>query len=153
MCGGCFDFFAQVLLNGGYGTANASTNEPVTPHTVFQIGSITKIFTTLMMMKLVGDGAVSLDDRVGKYYNEQNPPVYDHHHPRVLCDVSRVDEYGSYSVRNPMTGNTEYSDTSLAMLSTHTSGLPRESPCGVYIPSQVSSPSPPLSSKGREEID
>jgi CubicO group peptidase (beta-lactamase class C family) len=43
------------------GTADVRTNQPVTPATRFRIASITKLFTTTLVMQLVDDGAVDLD--------------------------------------------------------------------------------------------
>lgn len=45
----------------GYGVANASTGAPVAPGTLFQIGSITKVFVATLVMRLVEAGKLSLD--------------------------------------------------------------------------------------------
>ncbi len=60
----------RVVRSGGYGLANIELNVPVTPHTVFKIGSVSKQFLAAAMMILVQDGKVSLDDRVGKYLDD-----------------------------------------------------------------------------------
>jgi serine-type D-Ala-D-Ala carboxypeptidase/endopeptidase len=39
----------------------------VTSDTVFEIGSVTKVFTTLLLQKMVDDGEVKLDDPISKY--------------------------------------------------------------------------------------
>ncbi len=44
-----------------YGIASIATHQPITPDTMFQIGSISKIFTTTLVMTLVDEGLVSLD--------------------------------------------------------------------------------------------
>lgn len=46
------------------GILNANSGQPVTPDSVFQIGSITKIYTTTMIMALVESGRLALDTRV-----------------------------------------------------------------------------------------
>lgn len=62
-----------VIINGNqqviktYGHADISTNKPVTPNTLFQIGSCTKAFTALAVMQLVQSGAISLNASVTDY--------------------------------------------------------------------------------------
>jgi D-alanyl-D-alanine carboxypeptidase len=51
----------------GYGVASLELREPVTPETVFEIGSLTKQFTAACVMLLVEQGKVGLDDSIGKY--------------------------------------------------------------------------------------
>jgi len=55
-----------VLHNGetslhGFGVANVSTGAPVAPGTLFQIGSITKVFVATLVMRLVEADKLSLD--------------------------------------------------------------------------------------------
>jgi CubicO group peptidase (beta-lactamase class C family) len=49
------------------GTRNAFTGDPATPDTLFQIGSITKMYTATLIMQLVDDGVISLDAPVTEY--------------------------------------------------------------------------------------
>ncbi len=49
------------------GVLNRSTGVSVTTDSVFQIGSITKLFTTTLMMQLVDEGRVELDAPVREY--------------------------------------------------------------------------------------
>jgi CubicO group peptidase (beta-lactamase class C family) len=51
----------------GFGTANVETGVAVTPDTLFQIGSISKIFTTTLIMTLVDEGKIDLDTPVITY--------------------------------------------------------------------------------------
>jgi CubicO group peptidase (beta-lactamase class C family) len=48
----------------GFGTKDAGTNEPVTPETLFQAGSISKPVAALAALRLVQDGKLSLDEDV-----------------------------------------------------------------------------------------
>lgn len=50
----------------GFGVTNIETGYPVQPDTVFQIGSISKIFTAVAVMQLVDEGVVELDAPVYK---------------------------------------------------------------------------------------
>ena len=49
------------------GLANLKTNAPVTPQTVFEVGSVSKAFTGDLLAQLVRQGKVSLDDPLQKY--------------------------------------------------------------------------------------
>ncbi|CAN5413775.1 hypothetical protein BH10ACI2_BH10ACI2_00740 [soil metagenome] len=57
----------RVVKVKGYGLASLEFNAPVTPQTVFEIGSVSKQMTAAAIMLLVEDGKVSLDDPVSKY--------------------------------------------------------------------------------------
>jgi len=49
----------------GYGYADVENDVPVTPASVFRIGSVTKQFTSAAIMQLVDKGRLSLDDTLG----------------------------------------------------------------------------------------
>ncbi len=49
------------------GVLNRNTKVAVTPDSIFQIGSITKVYTTTLLMQLVDDGLVDLDKPVVTY--------------------------------------------------------------------------------------
>jgi CubicO group peptidase (beta-lactamase class C family) len=55
----------QVLMLRGYG--EAQPGQPVTPQTQFYIGSLTKSFTALAVMRLVQEGQLELDAPVQRY--------------------------------------------------------------------------------------
>lgn len=56
-------------------TAGTGVTAPVTPHTMFRIASISKMVTTLGLMKLVEEGKLSLDADVSGYlgFSLRNP--------------------------------------------------------------------------------
>lgn len=58
----------QVVFARGYGVANLASSTPVTPQTMFAIGSVTKQFTCSSMLMLQEKGKLSVDDPVSKYY-------------------------------------------------------------------------------------
>jgi CubicO group peptidase (beta-lactamase class C family) len=70
--------------------------KPLDPDSVFEIGSITKVFTTTLLMDMADRGLVKLDDPVGKY----------------LPSTVRVPSRNGRQI-------------TLVDLATHTSGLPR----------------------------
>lgn len=50
-----------------YGIANATTGKPVTNSTIFEIGSVTKTFTTTLLAMQVEAGKIKLNDAIGPY--------------------------------------------------------------------------------------
>jgi len=58
------------LLARGYGIAEAEFEVPANAETMFRIGSITKQFTSAMVLRLVEQGKVSLDDASTKHVPE-----------------------------------------------------------------------------------
>ncbi len=85
------------VVAGGVGVANRAERTPMTADTVFQIGSITKMFTGLLLARLVAEDRIGLGD--------------------ALTDSWATDSaVPADSADRPIT---------LQMLATHTSGLPR----------------------------
>ncbi len=84
----------QVLLKG-YGLANLETKQPVTPNTLFEIGSCTKAFTGLALVQLRSDTGLDFQTPAAKFL-----PLF----------------YGLYQGRQ--------APISLADLLHHTSGIP-----------------------------
>lgn len=66
-----------VIFQQGFGVRNTETNDPVTPQTLFRIGSTTKPFTVVGLMRLVESGQVDLDASVASYLPEfqVNPAI------------------------------------------------------------------------------
>jgi CubicO group peptidase (beta-lactamase class C family) len=59
-----------VAYAAGYGTANLELDVPITPQTVFDIGSVSKQFTAMSILLLAEDGKLSLDDEVHRFIPE-----------------------------------------------------------------------------------
>ena len=57
----------EVVYLKGYGVRELGSSQPVTPDTLFAIGSTTKAFTTTAMAMLVDDGKMTWDDPVRKH--------------------------------------------------------------------------------------
>lgn len=80
-----------------YGYANKEQKIPVTPNTIFELASITKIFTTSLLAYEVKQNKMALDDQVIKY----------------LPTLSK-------------TANLPIDNVQLVNLATHTAGFPRD---------------------------
>jgi serine-type D-Ala-D-Ala carboxypeptidase/endopeptidase len=60
-----------------YGRLNQNDPRPLDADTVFEVGSVTKIFTALLLADMVQRGAVALDDPLSKYLPEVKVPDKD----------------------------------------------------------------------------
>jgi D-alanyl-D-alanine carboxypeptidase len=63
----------QVVKAAGYGFADIERKTPVTPETVFKIGSISKQLIATGIMLLVQDGRLTVDDPVTRYFPDAPP--------------------------------------------------------------------------------
>jgi len=57
----------RILQAGYFGLAHREAGLPIAPETLFQIGSISKSFTSIILLQLQEQGALSIDDPVTKY--------------------------------------------------------------------------------------
>ena len=57
----------ELLWTGCYGYADVATGSPVTPETLFEIGSIGKSFTSLALLQLQEAGQLDVMDPVTRY--------------------------------------------------------------------------------------
>ncbi len=89
----------SVLHLAGYGVADRDTGRPVEPGTLFQIGSSSKTFTTVLLGMLVERGQIAFDD-----------PVQQHLPPDVTFPES------------------EGAPVTIRRLALHMAGLPRDPP-------------------------
>lgn len=67
----------QVIYQQAIGIANRSWNIPMTMDAKFKICSITKTFTTVLVMQLVEAGKISLAGTIGQYLPEYQGPARD----------------------------------------------------------------------------
>ena len=58
----------RVVLQKGYGFKDVSTNSTNDINTIYQIGSITKCFTAVIILKLQEEGKLSVQDRLSKFF-------------------------------------------------------------------------------------
>ena len=76
-----------------YGVASLELDVPVTPDTVFELGSVTKQFTGVAVMMLVEDGRLALDDSVTKHLPELPATWRDITVRHLLTHSSGIQEY------------------------------------------------------------
>ncbi len=63
----------KVIKAKGYGLASVELNLPASKDTVYQIGSVTKLFTATAVMILVNDGKIGLDNKITNYLSDLPP--------------------------------------------------------------------------------
>ena len=69
---GIIDEHGSSLLGFGYTSYKDKPPVPVNESTVFELGSITKVFTGLLMADAVSSGALNLEDSVVHIWNSEN---------------------------------------------------------------------------------
>lgn len=89
----------ELVWSKGFGFADLRRHEPATPQTLYSICSISKLFTSIAVLKLRDEGRLGLDDPVSRYLPWFNLPAASPDSPAV-------------TIRG---------------LLTHSSGIPRES--------------------------
>jgi len=60
----------KIIYKQGYGMANLEHNIPISPRSVFYIGSVSKQFVAMSIAILIKQGKLSLDDDIRKYVPE-----------------------------------------------------------------------------------
>lgn len=88
----------RVVFAKGFGVANIETQVPVTPDTLFQIGSITKTFTATALLTLAAEGKLALDKPIGSYVKGLSPKLSQVTAQQLLSHTAGLkdepDEYG-----------------------------------------------------------
>lgn len=88
-----------VITDFAVGVRDISTEEPATPDTIYQCGSMSKTWTALALMQLVDEGKVSLDEPVRTYlpaFKVADPEVSAKVTPRHLLNHTNgiEEDYG-----------------------------------------------------------
>ena len=97
----------RVVKQQAYGFADLEQMVPVTPDTVFEIGSITKQFVAAALMTLVEQGTIDLDQPASKYLSDLPPAWHEVTVRQLLTHTSGIPDfeeilgYGAY--RSPTT--------------------------------------------------
>ncbi len=83
----------QFIYERGYGMANLEYNIPITPKSVFRIGSTSKQFTAMCIALLEEQGKVSVDDNLRKYFPEMPEYARDIKIRHLLHHTSGIRDY------------------------------------------------------------
>lgn len=84
----------RVIYKKGFGPANMEWNIPNEPDTKFRLGSITKQFTSMLILQLVEEGKISLEGKLSEYlpyYREDTGKKVTIHH--LLTHTSGIPSY------------------------------------------------------------
>src|SRR6218665_1475866 len=84
----------KIILKKGFGSANMEWNIPNQPDTKFRLGSISKQFTALLIVKLAEEGKLKLDVPITTYlpdYPKENGGKITTHH--LLTHTSGIPNY------------------------------------------------------------
>jgi CubicO group peptidase (beta-lactamase class C family) len=102
----------EVLSAKGYGLANVEHSVPVTADTIFQSGSLGKMFTSAGVMLLVEDGKIALADPVAKFLADA-PAAWQAVTVRhLLTHTSGIPDY----TNGPLDLRKDYTEEQLAAL-------------------------------------
>lgn len=85
----------NILLRKGYGLADLEWNTPVSPDTVFRIGSITKQLTIMAVLLLVQEGRLSLDDPITRFFPEAPAYLQAVHIDHLMTHTSGIKSYSN----------------------------------------------------------
>ena len=81
----------KIILKKGYGFANDSTRTPITPETVFDIGSLAKVFTSAAILRLEEQKRLSVNDSISKYLANVPPDKQEITIRQLLTHTSGMD--------------------------------------------------------------
>ena len=87
----------KVIYKKGFGQANMEWDIPNQPNTKHRLGSITKQFTSMLIMQLVADGKLDLKAPISTYlpdYSKINGDKFTLHH--LLTHTSGIPNYTNY---------------------------------------------------------
>lgn len=109
------------------GTTTIDGTQPITPNTLFQIGSISKSFTSMIILQLAAQGSVNLDDPITKYLPQypqwQNVTIRQLlNHTSGIFDYTKTGKFIRIRTLNPEAGMTPAE--LVAMAQTHRSYFP-----------------------------
>ncbi len=100
----------QIVYKRGYGMADLERNVPISPHSVFDVGSMSKQFTAACILILEQQGKLSVNDDIRKYISElpkYDPPVTIRH---LLHHTSGIQDYLQLMIQAGMRLENEYSE-------------------------------------------
>ncbi len=93
----------DILHSSSYGLANRTTEIPPTDQTLFDIGSLTKLFTAVAILQLESQGLVSLEEPINAYLDNVPADKANITIHQLLTHSSGLDAHHSFSDFDPMT--------------------------------------------------
>lgn len=90
----------RVVFAKGFGAGNVETGSPVTPDTLFRLGSTTKMFTGAALLTLAEQGKVKLDAPVGDYAKGLAPRLSRLTAHQLLSNTAGVGDFAAPFVSN-----------------------------------------------------
>lgn len=85
----------QIVYEKAFGVADVETRLPVTPSTLFRIGSTTKMFTAAAVLTLAEEGRVDLDKPISTYVQQLPPKIGALHLRQLLSHTAGLGDRGS----------------------------------------------------------
>lgn len=84
----------EIVLEAAFGSANLATGEALTPRHGFRIASHSKSFTSAGILRLVEEGRLRLDDKVGRFIDGLHPEIADVTIEQVLSNSAGLTRDG-----------------------------------------------------------
>ena len=93
----------KIVYTGARGMADIAGGKPITPDTVFRLGSITKQFAAAVIVQLAQEGKLSLDDPLSKFLPDYPEPGASATVRQLLQHTSGIQDYTEMpGVMNPV---------------------------------------------------
>jgi len=83
----------RTIYAAGRGLADVERHRPITPATVFRLGSITKQFTAAVILQLADEGRLSLDDPLSRFIPDYPQPGASATVRQLLSHMSGIQSY------------------------------------------------------------
>ena len=84
----------KVIYEGGHGVRSVKTGEPMTPGTVFQLGSLSKPVSTALIQYLINEGVLSLNDRFASPEDILPPEAHNVTLRHILTHSTGIPRFG-----------------------------------------------------------
>jgi CubicO group peptidase (beta-lactamase class C family) len=99
----------EIVHQQGYGLANVELGVPISPDTIFRVGSVTKQFTAAAIMLLQQRGELSVNDPIGKFLPDY--PTHGHQitiehlltHTSGIMSYTNIPGYMDQEIRRDLT--------------------------------------------------
>lgn len=85
----------NTIYAAGRGMGDIAASRPLAPSSVFRLGSITKQFTAAVILQLVGEGRISLDDPLSRFFPDYPQPGATATVRQLLNHTSGIQSYTS----------------------------------------------------------